>query len=134
MLIGCTTGSLNGETAFWQLFEKPTAGTFSFKRGKPEFDDGEPFEVMPAVLEALRRHDEYNAARAIVPDDAALVAGKVKPTPCGDEDDLTFMRSVWVKASSGTTPEKCEAAIASDGYRIRRLFSHWIETGALRPA
>ena len=134
MLIGCTTGSLNGETAFWQLFEKPTAGTFSFKRGKPESDDGEPFEVMPAVLEALRRHDEYNAACAIVPDDAALVAGEVKPTPCGDEDDLTFMRSVWVKASSGTTPEKCEAAIASDGYRIRRLFSHWIETGALRPA
>jgi len=134
MLIGCTTGSLSGETAFCQLFEKPTLGTFSFKRGKPEPGDGEPIEVMPAIFEALRRHDEYNAARAIVPDDAALVAGDARPTPCEDEDDLAFMRSVWVKASSGTTPEKCEAAIASDAYRIRRLFSHWIETGALRPA
>jgi len=134
MLVGCTTGSLNGETAFWQLFEKPTPGTFSFKRGKPEHGDGEPFEVMPSILEALRRHDEYNAARAVVPDEADLVTGPVTPTPCEDEDDLAFMRSVWVKASSGATPEKCEAAIASDGYRIRRLFVHWIETGALRPA
>jgi hypothetical protein len=134
MLIGCATGPLSGETAFCQLFEKPTLGTFSFKQGKPEPGDGEPIEIMPAIFEALRRHDEYNAARAIVPDDASLVAGDVKPTPCEDEDDLAFMRSVWVKASSGTTPEKCEAAIASDAYRIRRLFSHWIETGALRPA
>lgn len=134
MLIGCTTGSLSGMTAFCQLFEKPALGTFSFKSGKPEPGDGEPFEVMPAIFEALRRHDEYNAARAIVPDDAALVAGDANPTPCEDEQDLAFIRSVWVKASSGTTPEKCEATIASDAYRIRRLFSHWIETGALRPA
>ena len=121
-------------TAFCQLFEKPTLGTFSFKRGKPESGDGEPIEIMPAIFEALRRHDEYNAARAVVPDDASLVAGDVEPTPCEDEEDLAFIRSVWVKASSGTTPEKCEAAIASDAYRIRRLFAHWIETGALRPA
>ncbi len=134
MLIGCTTGSLSGMTAFCQLFEKPTLGTFSFRSGKPEPGDGEPIEIMPAIFEALRRHDEYNAARAIVPDDAALVTGDAKPTPCEDEEDLAFMRSVWVKASSGTTPEKCEAAIASDAYRIRRLFSHWIETGALQPA
>ena len=134
MLINCTTGSLSEMTAFCQLFEKPTPGTFSFKRGKPESGDGEPIEIMPAIFEALRRHDEYNAARAIVPDDASLVVGDATPTPCEDEEDLAFMRSVWVKASSGTTPEKCEAAIASDAYRIRRLFSHWIETGALRPA
>jgi hypothetical protein len=133
-LIGCSIGPLSGETAFWQLFEKPIPGTFSFKRGKPERGEGEPFEVMPAILEALRRHDEYNAARAAVPDDAALVASDVAPTPCEDEEDLTFMRSVWVKASSGATPEKCEAAINSDGYRVRRLFAHWIETGALQPA
>ncbi len=133
-IIGCATGQLTGETAFWQLFEKPTPGTFSFKRGKPEAGEGEPFEIMPAILEALRRHDEYNAARAIVPDDATLVASDVQPTACEDEDDTNFMRAVWVKASSGTTPEKCETVIASDGYRVRRLFAHWIETGALRPA
>jgi hypothetical protein len=91
-------------------------------------------EVMPAILEALRRHDEFNAARAIVPDDARLTTGDVTPTPCEGEDDLAFMRSVWVKASCGTTAEKCEAAIASDAYRIRRLYSHWVEIGALRPA
>ncbi len=133
-LIGCTTGPLSGETAFFQLFERPMPGTFSFKRGKPKAGEHEPFEVMPAILEALRRHDEYNAARAIVPDDAALIAGEVKPTPCEDEDDVNFIRSVWVKASSGSTPEKCEAAIPSDVYRVRRLFAHWVETGALEPA
>lgn len=134
MIVGCTTGQLSGETAFWQLFERPKPGTFSFKRGKPERGDGQPFEIMPAILEALRRHDEYTAARAVVPDDAELVAGDVQPTPCEDEGDSNFTRAVWVKASSGATPEKCEAAIAADGYRIRRLFAHWIETGALRPA
>ncbi len=134
MIVGCTTGQLNGETAFWQLFERPTPGTFSFKRGKPEPGEGQPLEIMPAILEALRRHDEYNAARAIAPDDAALVAGDVQPTPCEDEVDTNFIRAVWVKASSGATPEKCEAAIASDGYRVRRLYAHWIETGALKPA
>lgn len=133
-LTGCSTGPLTGQTAFYQLFEKPTPGTFAFRKGQSEAAAGEPIEVLPAILEALRRHDEFNQARTIVPGDAALVVGDVKPTPCEGEEDLTFVRSVWVKASNGSTPAKCEAAIAADVYRIRRLYAHWVETGALRPA
>jgi len=133
-LLGCATASLSGEPAFYQLFEKPTPGTFAFMRGQVESCEGQPIELMPAILEALRRHDEFTVARTVVPDDATLTAGDVKPTSCEGEGDLTFMRSVWVKASSGTTAEKCEVAIASDAYRIRRLYAHWVKTGALRPA
>jgi hypothetical protein len=130
------TGPLRGESAFYQLFEIPVPGTFEFESqagsATATQDDAEPLEVLPAILEAMRRHDEFTQARALVPDDLALKPTGTKPTPV-EEEDAAFMRSVWAKASAGETSKSCETGLLVDAYRVRRLYAHWMEQGALQP-
>jgi len=134
---GCQVRSLRGEFALYQLFEKPVPGTFTFtsqSSKKLESDAGTPpMEVLPSILEAMRRHDEFTQARALVPDDGAFKAGSDKPRPMEDETDLQLTRAVWDKASGGVTPETCESVLPYDSYRIRRLYAYWVESGALEP-
>ena len=90
-------------------------------------------EVLPAILEALRRHDEFQHARVLIPDECSLAPTGDKPTRAENETDPAFMKTVWQKAASGATPNACEAEMPVDSYRIRRLYAHWVEEGALVP-
>jgi hypothetical protein len=87
--------------------------------------------VFEILMEGVRRYDEYKRAAAIVPD-----AARLKPTGkshgCPESEDADFAVLVWTHVSSGKTPEQCEAAISTDGYRIRRLLANWVEEGALQ--
>ena len=80
----CRAGPLGGESAFYQLFERPVPGTFIFTSQSDaavkKEAKGEPLEIMPAMLEAMRRHDEFNQARALAPDDVAMKPTGTKPT------------------------------------------------------
>jgi hypothetical protein len=89
--------------------------------------------MLPIIRVAPRRHDEFNQARALVPDDLALRAGDAKPQPLADESDIELTRAVWSKASAGVTPDTCESLLHVDSYRIRRLYAHWLENRALQP-
>ena len=44
--------------------------------------------------------------------------------------------TVWHEAGKGTAPETCEGIVGTDSYRVRKLYAHWLEQGALkrRPA
>jgi hypothetical protein len=136
----CHTGSLTGEVAFYQLFERPLPGTFLFKsrrEGAAEAGKGAEageglFEVLPAMLEAMRRHDEFQQAKAIAPDDASMKATGVKPTGPSEGEEPAFLRAVWAQAGAGATPLACEEAVPADCYRIRRLYALWVEQGALQ--
>ena len=135
----CVVGALTGEEAFCQLFERPIPGSFLFKsRREPappaEGDQGaaQSFVVLPAMLEAMRRHDEFQQSRAVVPDDASMKPSGVKPTGPPEGEDPAFLRAVWAQASSGATPMACETAVPADSYRIRRLYAQWLEQGALQ--
>ena len=52
------------------------------------------------------------------------------------ESDKEFATAVWREAARGTAPESCEGAVNGDAYRVRQLYAHWLECGALerRPA
>lgn len=136
----CRTGALSGETAFYQLFERPLDGTFHFKSrragaaGRAGGDETgvELIDVLPAMLEAMRRYDEFQQARAVVPDDVSLGPTGVKPTGPPDGEDTDFLHAVWNQAAAGATPTACEAVVAADSYRIRRLYAHWMEQGSLQ--
>ncbi|MFN2387367.1 MAG: DUF4388 domain-containing protein [Thermoanaerobaculia bacterium] len=141
-LLSCQTGALQGNEAFFQLLERPQPGTFLFSRqadrGAKESATREAptglREILPLSLEGMRRYDEFQQARAIVPDDVPLKATSVKATPHPDETDGILLRDLWMTASKGATPLECEASVAADCYRIRRLLVHWVESGALAPA
>lgn len=141
-LLSCQTGALQGDEAFFQLLERPQPGNFLFTRqadrSAKESGTWDAVttlrEVLPLSFEGMRRYDEFQQARAIIPDDARLKPTGTKATPYPDEKDGILMRDLWTAVSKGSTPEECEASVAADSYRIRRLLVHWVDTGALAPA
>ncbi len=137
-LFSCQTGPLRGETAVHALFERPFPGTFAFASRREGGDKDQPpsappLELLPIILEGVRRHDEYLHARAVVADDIAFKAAG-KPTHPEGEADAAFLRTVWTRVLAGATAAACESALPVDPYRVRRLLAHWVEEGALQPA
>jgi hypothetical protein len=132
--VNAQTGQLRGVDAVYQLLERPVTGAFAFVPYPPERVKSTlpPTEVMPLLMEGIRRYDEFNQACTIAPDDAVLFKTAVKPTPHDDESDPALIREVWVKASSGAAVGVWEPQIAVDAYRVRRLLAHWMEQGALQ--
>ncbi len=88
---------------------------------------------MSLLMEGMRRYDEFNRAASIIPDHGHFVATGRQPTGLPDEDDADFVNGIWVKATQGHTPIEIEQSAAVDGYRIFRLFEHWVNEGALEP-
>ncbi len=126
-------GRLRGEDAFYQLLERPLPGQFAFvKNAAAEKPGGPPREILPLTLEAMRRYDELQEAAVLVPDTVFLERTEMAATPHPAEKDGSFLQALWERASQGATPLDCEAAVASDSFRIRRTLAHWVEQGALR--
>ncbi len=137
-IAGGEAGQLRGPDAVYELIERPRPGTFRFERSTPE-EPARPeqgMDVVPLILEAIRRHDEFQEDRALVPDGASLMPTGARPSLPEDESDRNLVEAVWQEASRGTAPESCEGVAGSDAYRVRRLYAHWLESGALkrRPA
>jgi hypothetical protein len=130
-LVACHFGSLSSETALYQLLERPCPGTFQFTRGLTR-EDGLSKEVLPLLMEGIRRYDELRNMEAIVPDHVRLVSSGMKPAIFSEEKDGLLFRDLWNAVHQGATPLECEAKIACDAYRIRRLLVHWLESGSIR--
>ena len=130
--LSCVTGKLTGETAFYQLLEKSHAGTFHFVRQSSNEETADSLkEVLPLILEGIRRYDEFGQARSILPDDARLVSKLMQPAQLREERDGMLFRELWTAVKKGATPSECEAMVTADAFRIRRLLVHWIETGCI---
>ena len=132
--LNAQTGQLKGADAVYQMLERPITGAFAFVPYPPERVKSTitPMDVMALLMEGIRRHDEFNQACTIAPDDAVLRATSVRPMPPDGESDPALVREVWVKASSGVAVGSWEPDIPADAYRVRRLVAHWMEQGALQ--
>ena len=131
------TGMLRGDDACYQLFERPTGGTFSFVRQTsppPAREGEEPREVVSILLEGMRRYDDFQRFSALVPDDIVLVPTDRKPSTEPEEKDGALQKAVWTKASAGVAAKAIESAVAADAYRVRRLLVRWVEEGSLKGA
>jgi len=131
--LNAQTAHVRGTDAVYEALERPIAGRFAFVPQPLEKMQTQlaPLEIMPLLLEGVRRHDELQAILAMVPDAMKFSKGTGKPTPHREEKDPALMRDVWTKISAGTPVIECEKQIAADGYRIRRLIALWLEQGAL---
>lgn len=131
----CQAGKLSGESAFYQLFERPQPGTFQLARLQQVGKDTHSLrEILPLLMESVRRYDELQQAEVIVPDDLRLIAQTAQPAPLPDERDGLLFRELWNAVCKGATPQECEALVAVDAYRVRRLLLHWFETGSVQAA
>jgi hypothetical protein len=133
-LRSCQTGALRGKDAFYQVCERPFPGTFALsghREAKPEGSPEPAQDLVPLILEGLRRHDELRRATALVADDARLAGTGVAPTAVDGETDRSLVETVWKAVLAGTPPRRCETEVPVDAYRVRRLLAHWVEEGAL---
>jgi hypothetical protein len=131
---GAQFGPLRGSAAIYQLLERPFAGTFAFVSRQDLAAVGplsEPQDVMGLIMEGVRRHDEWKQAAALVPD-AGKLATTDTPSTVPPDEEPAFIQMVWSKAAAGTTALACEASIAADSYRVRRLLAHWVTEGSLK--
>ncbi len=136
MLVAARAHHLQGEAAFFQILQAPQAARFVFTRStSPEFTqasrDRRP--ILPLLLEGMRRLDEFRCAEAVVPPGAAFKATSKPPSAVPDEKDEALLQKVWEAASTGRTAAQCEAELPVDPYRIRRMYEHWLQEGALAP-
>jgi hypothetical protein len=133
-LRSCRSGMLRNREAVFQLFERPSAATFSFvSQPLDAAADWPLLEMMPLLLEGARRYDELKEAEVIVPHEMRLrPTGNARSIPVG-EKDVALVQSVWMRAESGATALECEESSLVDSYRIRRLLSHWVGEGAMQP-
>jgi len=131
--LNAQTAHVRGTDAVYEALERPLSGRFAFVPQPMEKmqTNLEPLEIMPLLLDGVRRHDELQAIVAMVPDAMKFSKGTAKPAPHQEEKDPSLMRDVWTKVSAGTTVGECEKQVAADGYRIRRLIAMWLEQGAL---
>ena len=132
----CRAGALGGKEAAYQLLEVPMAGTFVFQgqrnSGTSEQPDVQSIPDLSAVVsEGMRRYDEMQRARAIVPDFALLRRRGCQPVMHGGEEDAGLFDRVWQNTPDGASPEECEAACRVDSYRVRTLLARWVEEGIL---
>jgi hypothetical protein len=137
LMIDASYGDLADEIAVYQLLERPVIGRFIFvTRQLDRLPDGSAvggIAVMSLLMEGMRRYDEFNRAAAVVSDDTTFAATGKQPTTLPDEDDAAFVNGIWVQASRGTSPLEIERTVQVDGYRVLRLFEHWLAEGALEP-
>src|SRR4029453_11783684 len=125
-------GRLKLPDAFYQLLESPVPGTFEFARQPAEAITVErSSDVMALLMEGMRRYDELQRARALVPDNAYLRLTGARPAPFAEESDGAFIRDVWTRVKDGATPREIEVTVAADDYRLRALLGHWMTQGAL---
>jgi hypothetical protein len=131
-LAACQNQGLDGATAFYQLIENPFPGSFEFTR-LPQVGAGEVWGVLPLLLEGMRRHDELQSARAMVPEGARLRLTGIAPTAGPSEMDGAFVRDVWNQVKAGAAVAEIARAIGCDDFRAFSLVTHWVEEGALLP-
>ena len=131
----CQTGMLRREAAVYQLFEKPSPGTFAFRSdgdGEAPREDGAGLDIMSLVMEGVRRYDEFQRASALVPDGAILESAMKEASPVEDEANEALVESVWERVTDGISPSKLDDEFPVDSYRVRRLLAQWVEAGSLR--
>ena len=132
----CRAGPLHDEVALFQLIERPTPASFTFlsrPESAPPSDPKLLRDLVPLFFEGTRRYDEFQQACALIPDYACLRATGTTPTPPPEEDDQALMRTLWQRTGSGAPALECEAGLAVDSYRARRILAHWVEEGSLEP-
>lgn len=135
-LLDCRSGHLLDDDGLFRLFEVPAPGTFVFAGVPPGETTGTastrpPRDLEPLIREGIRRYDEFQWLRALLPDATPLKPTGRSPEFAPGGEDSELCRDVWHKASQGMFPEEVESSVTADPVRIRRLLVCWVEAGYL---
>jgi hypothetical protein len=120
-----------GHEAFYQLFERPIAGTYAFD---PNAVPAAPIlgELATLLREGVRRARALRHTTAVVPDDLPLEATGKAPGTVEDEPQYDLIVALWQKVCAGVLAAKLEAELPADAFRIYRPLAQWLGEEALR--
>jgi hypothetical protein len=132
-LAGARFGELSGISAFYALLERLFPGRFGFVPGEPQSSPNfEPAEVLPLLLEGLRRQDDLRRLEALLPRDALLLAkASGSPPAVSAENDSALLGTLWGAVNNGAEVGDCERAVAVDPYRVWATLAAWLEAEAI---
>ena len=91
-----------------------------------------PAEVLPLLLEGLRRQDELRRLEALLPREAVLLAKLGGGPPAiATETDSALLGTLWGAVNNGSAAGDCERLVAVDPYRVWATLAAWLEAGAI---
>ncbi len=130
-IAGARWAHREGHDAFYQLFERPVAGTYAFDPSTPP---SAPIlgELATLVREGVRRARAVRHTSAVVPDDVPLEATGTPPGTVVDEPDYDLIVVLWQKVCAGVIVAQLESELPADAFRIYRPLAQWLEEEALR--
>jgi len=132
-IAGARWAHREGHEAFYQLFERPVAGTYAFD--PHAVPTGAILgELATLVREGVARARALRHTTAVVPDDLPLEATGTPPRTVADEAEYELIVTLWQRACMGVVPAKLEAELPADAFRIYRPLAQWLEQEALRVA
>ncbi len=130
--VDAKAGSLRGTDAFYLLMERPLVSSFRFIADTRQQTAKNPQELKALLFEGMRRRDEFERLRLLVPDESLLEPSGGEPTLPIDERGSSFGNRLWAAIENGgQTAAALETTDLADPYRIRKLLAHWIEVGNL---
>ncbi len=131
-LAGARYGELAGIPAFYALLERLVPGRFSFVPDQQPSPNFEPAEVLPLLLEGLRRQDELRRLEALLPREAVLLAKLGGGPPAiATETDSALLGTLWGAVNNGSAAGDCERLVAVDPDRVWATLAAWLEAGAI---
>lgn len=127
---------LVGAEAVYQLLERPFSGRFAFVPDPTAAGGafGSPLEVVPLLLEGMRRHDELRRSEALIPGDAVFSVLEPTLLKIPGESDSHFASQLWDALKRGATVHDCERTLRVDAYRVRYATAYWVQEGTLEVA
>lgn len=135
--VDAKAGALRGAEAFYLLMERPLASSFRFVADASRQASKNPQELKALLFEGMRRRDEFERLRLLVPDGAVLQlvdaqGGQLPKMPL-DEADTELATRIWSDLNEGPrTTDEIDSRGFADPYRIRKLLAFWVEGKLLR--
>lgn len=135
--VDAKAGDLRGIEAFYLLMERPLRSSFRFVADDGQQPAKNPQELRALLFEGMRRRDEFERLRLLVPDEVLLAVseGAGVVTLPADERDADFANRLWKLLTEGPKSSLAlDSHGLSDPYRLRKLLAFWLESGQLHTA
>ncbi|MEM1245078.1 MAG: DUF4388 domain-containing protein [Acidobacteriota bacterium] len=132
--VDAKVGDVRGVEALYLLLERPLPSRFRFVANDGQQPVKNPQELKAVLFEAMRRRDEFERLRLLVPDEALLsVSGDQKALSLPvEQQDADFAKRLWdLLRESPKTSLELESYDLGDPYSVRRLLAFWIESERL---
>ena len=132
--VSCRAGSLRNDSAFYALLQCGRVTRYRFVPNVARCDSTwQAPPVLRLSVEGLRRVEELDSLRYLLPDDVRLHAIVEQPSPPCEPVDGLVLRRCWKLLQGGASAEELDGELEAEPCVVRRLLRFWSDQGDIRP-